>query len=145
MKCIHANIYFSECNEASSVVNTSLYLCVLCRWARSSTEEDFHQMGEFSLGPSDLPNRRLIHRPARWPHAYPPSGSALRRTAGQYHTATQNVTLVLSMTSNLHKLWGSRTHVLNFLFFQHEITCLVFKIHFPSYCLHFINLNYLIT
>lgn len=82
-------------------------------------------MGELSLRTSDLSNRRLVHGPARWPHAYPPSGSALRGTAGQYHTATprtlQHLTLALSMTPKLHKLGGSRTRVLHFLFSQHGL------------------------
>ncbi len=70
-------------NEISSPLSP---YCIFYRWAWSSTEEDLHQMGELSLRPSDLSHWWLVHWPARWPHAYPPSGSALRRTAGQYHT-----------------------------------------------------------
>lgn len=96
------NIYFSDSNDSEasgisvSCVNCNLDVmrlqplscCVFCRWAWSSTEEDVHQMGELSLRPSDLSHRWLVYRPAWWPHAYPPAGSALRRTAGQYYTKT---------------------------------------------------------
>lgn len=96
--------------------------CFLCRWAWSSTEEDLHQMGKLSLRPSDLSHWWLVHRPTRWPHAHPPSGSALRRTAGQYH-AEETTALcsspdpALSMTLTLHhKSGGKRNHALCFFF-----------------------------
>lgn len=53
------------------------------RWAWGSAEEDLHQMGELSPGPGDLSHRRPVHGLARRPHADPPPGGPLRRTAGQ--------------------------------------------------------------
>lgn len=134
-KCIPGQFWVSE-SEASSVVNMSSCCCALYRWAWSSAEEDLHQMGELSLRPSDLSNRRLVHGPTRWPHAYPPSGSALRRTAGQYHTATphtiQNLTLALSMTQNMQVRRKENSC---------SISPLISKFPFPSYCLCWVNLN----
>lgn len=65
--------------------------CVLYRWAWSRTEEDLHQMGKLSLRPGDLSHWGLVYRPAWWPHANPPTGSALRRTAGEYHRQTTHL------------------------------------------------------
>lgn len=80
-----AIVILMYCNATSAPLFSC---CVLCRWAWSSTEEDLHQMGKLALRPGDLSHWWLVYWPARWPHANPPSGSALRRTAGQYHTGT---------------------------------------------------------
>lgn len=74
-----------RCNTTSGPLSP---LYVVCRWTWSGTEEDLYQMGKLSLRPSHLSHWWLVHRPSRWPHAYPPSGSTIRRTAGQYHTVT---------------------------------------------------------
>lgn len=115
--------YISVCEVDCILCNvTSAPFSPCCRWAWSSTEKDLHQMGKLSFRQSDLSHRWLIYWPAWWPHAYPSSGSALRRTAGKYHMETTPPFLNPDpdphcMTPTLlHKSGGRRNHVLHFFF-----------------------------
>lgn len=115
--------YISVCEVDCILCNvTSAPFSPCCRRAWSSTEKDLHQMGKLSFRQSDLSHRWLIYWPAWWPHAYPSSGSALRRTAGKYHMETTPPFLNPDpdphcMTPTLlHKSGGRRNHVLHFFF-----------------------------
>lgn len=119
--------------------------CVICRWAWSSTEEDLYQMGKLSLRTSDLSHWWLVHWLARWSHANPPSGSAFRRTAGQYHTETTSSCPNPDTGPQYDPhpppqvRRKAKNHVLHFLFLLEWFTSLSFSCMLCS--LLFINFN----
>lgn len=71
------------------------------------------------------------------------SGEQLVSITLQHHTLSSTWPWSSAWPPNLHKLGGSKLMCFNSS--SPSMTCLVFQFSFPSYCLYWTHLNYLIT